>query len=154
MSTGFPLRKEPMPPPRNRERLVMTALAAIALLGLAYFAWSAIGWFGVGMLGLLALFIALRVELEGDRPVGTQTTPELYASHFRTEREQYPAERAARRAEVAAFVSSARMFAMAGAVLAALGFGQVFFGPERSDPPALLYLFGSLIWDSFQKGKP
>jgi hypothetical protein len=143
-----------MPPPRNHERLVMTALAAIALVALAYFAWSAIGWFGVGLLGLLVLFVALRVELEGDRPVGTQTTPELYASHFRAEREQNSAERAGRRAEVAAFVASARMFAIAGALLAVLGFGLMFFGPGRSDPPALFYLLGSLVWDTFRKGKP
>ena len=143
-----------MPPPPNHERMVMSVLAAIALIGLASFAWSAIGWFGVGLLGLLVLFVALRVELEGDRPVGTQTTPELYAQHFRAEREQNPAERAGRRAEVAAFVASARLFAVAGALLAIIGFGLLFFGPAQSDPPALLSLFGGLVWDSFRRGKP
>lgn len=75
-----------MPPPRNRERMIMIVLAAIALIGLADFAWSAIGWFGVGVLGLLVLFLALSVEFEGDRPVGTQTTPELDARHSHAER--------------------------------------------------------------------
>lgn len=70
-----------MPPPRNRERMIM-----ITLIGLADFAWSAIGWFGVGMLGLLVLFLALRVEFEGDRPLGTQTKPELDARHSHAER--------------------------------------------------------------------
>lgn len=143
-----------MPPPRNNERMVMIALAAVGLVGLAYLAWSAIGWLGVGLLGLLVLFVALRVELEGDRPVGTQTTPELYANHFHAERAQNPAERAGRRAEVAAFTASARLFAIAGALLAIIGFGLLFLGPERSNPPALLYLFGGLIWDTFQQGKP
>lgn len=143
-----------MPPPRNRERMVMIVLAAIGLVGIAYFAWSAIGWLGVGLLGLLVLFVAVRVELEGDRPVGPQTTPELYARHFHAEREQNPAERAGRRAEVAGFTATARLFAIAGALLAVIGFALLFFGPGRSDPPALFYLFGGLIWDSFQKGKP
>lgn len=143
-----------MPPPRNRERMVMIALVAISLLGLAYLAWDAIGWFGVGMLGLLVLFVALRVELEGDRPVGTQTTPTLYANHFHAERAQNPAERAGRRAEVASFTASARLFSYAGALLAVIGFGLLFFGPVRSDPPVLLNLLGSLIWDTFRKGKP
>lgn len=132
----------------------MIALATLGLVGLAYFAWSAVGWLGVGLLGLLVLFVALRIELEGDRPVGPQTTPELYARHFHAERGQNPAERVGRRAEVAAFTASARLFALAGALLAITGFGLLFFGPGRSDPPALLYLFGGLIWDSFQKGKP
>lgn len=143
-----------MPPPRNNERMVMIALAAIALVGLAYCALSAIGWLGVGILGLLVLFVALRVELEGDQPVGTQTTPGLYASHIHAERAQNPAERAGRRAEVASFTASARLFAIAGALLAILGFGLLFFGPAHSDPPALLYLFGGLIWDTFRQGKP
>jgi hypothetical protein len=140
-----------MPPPRNRERGVMIALATIGLVGLAYLAWRAIGWFGVG---LLVLFVALRVELEGDRPVGTQTTPELYARHFHAELAQNPAERAGRRAEVAAFTASPRLFVLAGALLATIGFGLFFLGPGRSDPPAFLYLFGGLLWDTFQKGKP
>ena len=98
-----------MPPPRSRERMVMIVLAAIGLMGCAYFAWSAVGWLGIGLLGLLVLFIAIRVELEGDRPVGTQTTPELYANHFHAERAQNPAERPGRRAEVAAFTATARL---------------------------------------------
>ncbi|WP_173046683.1 hypothetical protein [Bosea sp. ANAM02] len=132
----------------------MIALAAIGLTGLAYLAWSAIGWFGVGMLGLLVLFVALRVELEGDRPVGTQTTPTLYADQFHAERAQNRAERAGRRAEVASFTASTGLFAYAGALLAISSFGLVFLGWGHSDPPALLYLFGSLIWDTFQKGRP
>lgn len=143
-----------MPPPRNRERMVMIALVAIGLLGLAYLAWGMIGWFGVGMLGLLVLFVALRVELEGDRPVGTQTTPTLYANHFHAERAQNPAERAGRRAEVASFTASARLFAYAGGLLAIIGFGLVFLGWGRSGLPELFYLFGGALWHSFRTGRP
>ncbi|WP_454656848.1 hypothetical protein [Bosea beijingensis] len=132
----------------------MIALIAIGLLGLAYLARSAIGWFGVGMLGLLVLFIALRVELEGDRPVGTQTTPTLYADHFHAERAQNPAERAGRRVEIAAFTSSARLFAYAGALLAVIGFGLVFLGWGRSGFSELFDLFGGTLWNSVQRGRP
>ena len=132
----------------------MIALAAVGLAGFAYLAWSAIGWFGVGMLGLLVLFIALRVELEGDRPVGTQTTPELYANHFHAERAQNPAERTGRRAQVATFTASASLFTYAGALLAVIGFGLVYLGWGRSGLPELFYLFGGTLWNSFQRGRP
>ncbi len=115
-----------MPPPRNRERMVMIMLAAIGLMGCAYLAWSAIGWFGVGILGLLVLFIAIRVELEDNRPVGHQMTPGLYAGQFHTESGQGHAERAGRSLERLALTSSARLAGLFGAVLAVTGFGLFF----------------------------
>ncbi|WP_336813470.1 hypothetical protein [Bosea sp. MMO-172] len=112
-----------MPPPRNRERMVMIALAGTGLTGLAYLAWSAIGWFGVGLLGLLVLFIAIRVELEDNRPVGHQMTPGLYAGQYHNEAGQGHAERAGRSSERLALTSSARLASLFGAVLTAAGFG-------------------------------
>jgi hypothetical protein len=117
-----------MPPPSNRERQVLIAVGAAGLLSLAWFSWQALGGIGVTLLGLLVLFVAVRVELEADRPVGTHSTPEAYASHFRTEADHQPAERASRRAEVATVVSTARMFVIAGALLTATGFALVYFG--------------------------
>lgn len=142
-----------MQAPPNRERQVWTAVCAVLLVGLAVLAWKALAGLGVGLLGLLVLFVAIRVELEGDRPIGTQLTPEFYACHFRAEREQHHAERAGRRAATAAFLSSARMFVLAGALLAIVGFGLIFLG-ERREPPELFRLLGGALWDSFQRGKP
>ncbi|MBN9452627.1 MAG: hypothetical protein J0I42_11825 [Bosea sp.] len=115
-----------MPPPRNRERMVMIVLAAIAVAGLAYLAWSAIGWFGVGLLGLLVLFLAVRVELEDNRPVGHQMTPGLYAGQYHSETGQGHAERAGRSSERLAVTSSARFAGLFGAALTVVGFGLFF----------------------------
>ncbi len=65
-----------MPPPRNRERQILIALAATGLIGLAWLGWQALGGLGVALLGLLVLFVALRVELQCDSPVSTQSRPE------------------------------------------------------------------------------
>lgn len=115
-----------MPPPRNREHDVLLAVSAACLLGLAWLAWSAIGWFGVGLLGLLMLFIAVRIEMEGNRPIGPQMTPDLYAGQYRSEAQHSRAERAARLSELGTVTSAARLAAIFGAALAVAGFG-VFF---------------------------
>ena len=115
-----------MPPPRNRERMVMIALAATALTGLAYLAWSAIDWFGVGLLGLLVLFLAVRVELEDNRPVGHQMTPGLYAGQYHSESGQGHAERAGRSSERRVLASSARLASLFGGLLTIAGFGLFF----------------------------
>ncbi len=115
-----------MPPPRNRERMAMIALAAIGLTGLAYLAWSAIGWFGVGMLGLLVLFLAVRVELEGNRPVGPQMTPDLYAGQYRSESGHGRAEQAGRAFERLTMANSARLASLFGGALTIAGFGLFF----------------------------
>jgi len=115
-----------MPPPRNREREVLLALGIVGLLGLAYLAWSAVGWFGVGLLGLLVLFIAVRFELEGNRPIGPQMTPDLHASQYRSEGHQNRAERAGRMSELGTLVNAARLASMLGGMLAIAGFGLFF----------------------------
>jgi len=115
-----------MPPPRNREHDVLLAVSAACLLGLAWLAWSAIGWFGVGLLGLLMLFIAIRIEMEGNRPIGPQMTPDLYAGQYRSEAKHGRAERAARLSELGTVTSAARLAAIFGAALTVTGFGLFF----------------------------
>jgi len=143
-----------MPPPRNREKQVLIALCAAALLGLSALGWHLLAGLGVALLGLLVLFVAVRVELEGDRPVGTQSTPEAYARHFRTEAEQPHADRASRRAEVASFVSTTRLFAIAGAVLTTTGFALLFSGVGQRNFPDLFWVLADASINLFQKGKP
>lgn len=110
-------------PPRNHERSILTALAGAVLLGLAVLAWRAVGWLGVGVLGLLVLFIAVRLELEGDRAVGPQMTPDLYAVQYRSETSADGSARAGRRAERLAVIGAARSAMLFGAVLTIAGFG-------------------------------
>lgn len=115
-----------MQPPRNRERDILLALGAIGLLGLAYLAWSAVGWFGVGLLGLLVLFLAVRFELEGNRPIGPQMTPDLHASQYRSEDGQSRAERAGRLSDLGTVVNAARLACIFGGTLTIAGFGLFF----------------------------
>lgn len=143
-----------MPPPPDRERLVLIVAGAAALIGLAWLGWQLLGGLGVALLGLLVLFVAVRVELEGDRPVGTQSTPEAYARHFRTEAGQPQADRASRRAEITAFVSTARLFAIAGAVLTISGSALLFSGFGRRNLPDLFWVLADISVTLFQKGKP
>lgn len=112
-----------MSPPRSRERLVLIGLSAVALLMLALLAWRVIGWLGVGILGLFVLFIAVRVELEGDRPIGPQMTPGLYAEQYRSEMSADGSARTSRRADRLSVATAARYGRLFGAALAIAGFG-------------------------------
>lgn len=115
-----------MRPPRSRERLFVRAIACAGLIGLAWLAQQAIGWLGVGLLGLFTLFVAVRYELEGNLPVGPQMTPDLYASQFGKQGPEHAAERAERRHEWAGQLSAARLAAGLGILLALVGFGFFF----------------------------
>jgi len=112
-----------MPPPRNTERLVLTAISASGLIALACLAWRILGGLGVGLLGLLVAFLAIRIELEGDRPIGPQMTPGLHAEQHRQEANAHHAEQAHRATERHALRSGARLAAMLGGFLAICGFG-------------------------------
>lgn len=111
-----------MPPPRSLERPVWSAVCIAVLLGLAWLALAGLGWFGVGLLGLFVAFVAVRFELEGNRPVGSQTTPDLYASQFA----ERPAETPGRLFELMGQVSAARLAFGLGLLLTVVGFGFFF----------------------------
>lgn len=115
-----------MPPPRNRERDVLLLLCAVGLIGLAYLAWRAVGWFGVGLVGLFVAFLAVRIELEGNRPIGPQMTPDLHAEQYRSEAGLHHAERAHRSAERGALAHAARLASLFGGGLTVIGFGLFF----------------------------
>jgi len=118
--------KTPMQPPQNRERDVLLVLCAVGLLGLAYLAWRAVGWFGVGLLGLLVVFLAVRIELEGNRPIGPEMTADLHAGQYRAEAGFDQAEHANRRAERGGVTSAARLASLFGGGLTVVGFGLFF----------------------------
>lgn len=143
-----------MPPPRNRERQVLIALAVAGLLGLAWLGWLALGGLGVALLGLSVLFVALRVELQRDSPVSTQSRPESYANHFRSEAEQPQADRADRRAKIASVASTARLFVIAGALLTTAGFALLFSGVAQQRFPTVFWALSDASINLFQKGKP
>lgn len=115
-----------MPPPRTPEGTILTGVCLIALAGLAWLAFGIVGWLGVGTLGLFVLFVAIRIDLERDRPVGPQMTPDLHASQYRAEALANERDRASRRFDVAALMSATRLAMLAGAALIAAGFGMLF----------------------------
>lgn len=115
-----------MPPPSRTGEAVLAAICSLVLIGFAFLAWRAAGWIGVGVLGLLTVFIAVRFDLEGDRPIGPQMTPGLYASQFRDERAGH-AETASRRSALARMMGPVRLAMLLGVLLVVVGFGALFF---------------------------
>lgn len=99
------------------------AFVGMATLMAGYFVHDALGWIGVGLLGLLMLFVAIRVELERAGPVGSAQTTGLFASTFAAREQMSRAEREAERIEVSATLWSTRFAKLIGAALAVLGLG-------------------------------
>lgn len=117
---------EPQPPPRRREGPILAGICGAVLLGFAYLAWQAAGGLGVGVLGLLTLFIAVRFELEGNRPIGPDMTPGLHASQFLAEARAGHAQKAAGRSALAALAGPTRLAMLLGGLLVVVGFGALF----------------------------
>lgn len=117
---------DPRPPPRRPEGPLLAAACGAALIVLAYLAWQAAGGLGVGVLGLFTLFVAVRFDLEGNRPIGPQMTPDLYASQFRGEAQAGRADRAASRSALAVLAGPTRLAMLLGAALVVFGFGSLF----------------------------
>jgi hypothetical protein len=103
-------------------------------LGVAVAGWSAavvlamtlvalLGFFGVGLIGVLVWFICVRVDLEREGAVGSPFSTGLYARQIQAGGSLPPAERVGQRREQGALVQSMRFFRMLGMGLTAIGFG-------------------------------
>lgn len=112
---------EPEPPPRTREGPALAAICGLALFGGAYLAWQAAGGLGVIVLGLFTLFVAIRFDLEGNRPIGPEMTPGLHASQFHDEAYADHAGKAANRTALAALTGPTRLAMLLGAALVIVG---------------------------------
>lgn len=117
-----------MPPPRTLEAPILSLTCIVLALGLAWLAYGWVGGLGVLILGVLVVFIAIRVDLERDRPVGHQMTPDLYASQYGAEAREHASERASRLSRVGALVSATRVAMAMGLLLVATGFGLMMWG--------------------------
>jgi hypothetical protein len=117
---------DPQPPPRRREGPILAAICGLMLLGFAAMAWQAAGGIGVGVLGLLVLFVAIRFDLEGNRPIGPQMTPGLYASQFHGEAHADHAEKALALSTLKALAGPTRLAMLLGTLLIVIGFGALF----------------------------
>lgn len=105
--------------------MVLKLAAGAALAGLAALAWRAAGGLGVGLLGLFVLFVAVRMDLEGNRPIGPQMTPGLHASQFADESGRSRADRAAERSAWAGYATPLRLAMVLGGLLVVIGFGNL-----------------------------
>lgn len=117
-----------MPPPRTLDAPILGLICIALALGLAWLAYGWVGGLGVATLGVLVLFIAIRVDLERNRPVGHQMTPDLYASQHRAESQEHASERAGRLIRVRALVSATRVAIAMGLLLVAAGSGLMMWG--------------------------
>ncbi|RDJ21332.1 hypothetical protein DWF00_13535 [Bosea caraganae] len=117
---------DPQPPPSRPEGPILAAICGGVLFGFAALAWQAAGGIGVGILGLLVLFIAVRFDLEGNRPIGPEMTPGLYASQFRGDARADHAEKAASRSILKARAGPTQLAMLLGVLLIVIGFGALF----------------------------
>jgi hypothetical protein len=105
----------------SRTDIVYDAIAAIVVAGLIYLAASVAGFLGVGVLGLLMMFIAFQVDL------GKAETSSGFAMRPQRERTDH-AERAAQRHDIEQLQWPILMGKLLGFTLALIGFGELFFG--------------------------
>jgi hypothetical protein len=89
-------------------------------------AYLAVGWIGVGIVGLLIASIAVRLEVEQEGPVGGELDTTLYATILRQVDHMDRAERSARLAAVAARVRAGNVAKAIGAALTIIGLAGFF----------------------------
>src|SRR5262249_49138441 len=95
--------------------------------GLAFFAFKTIGFLGIGLLGVLMGFIAVRVDLEKEGAVGSEWAASLHAQQVMARHNASPSERAADRAEIQTLARPLLIAKIISAALILLGFGGFFY---------------------------
>jgi hypothetical protein len=102
--------------------IAFPVLAAI-LLGVGYGALRLVGFFGLGILGLIIAFIATRIDLESN---GASTDPEILAEQFKYRDRMSRAEKAGLHAEQSARLKPLFVAQVTAAGFIILGFGFHF----------------------------
>jgi hypothetical protein len=111
----------------SRTEIYVLPLVLLGVGALAYFAYRIVGFLGIGLLGVLVGFIAVRVDLEKEGAVGSGWAAGLHAQQVSSRRTAPPAERAAHRAEMQALRRPLLIAKIISAVLVAIGFGGFFY---------------------------
>ncbi len=105
-------------------KFVALAVASVGWLLaslLAFAIVTLVGFFGIGLIGLLFWFICTRIELQSDGDVS------LFAVETKARQDMSRAERASRRHERSLAVQSARFFRNVGIGLTLIGFGGFLY---------------------------
>ena len=106
-----------------------TAFVSVGVLAasvLAYGAYAVVGWLGVGAVGLLIAFVAFQAEMDGDGPIGSQQSADLFAASQAARDRMTRSERAAERAEKTSSLQAITVAKAIGIVLALAGLAGFF----------------------------
>jgi hypothetical protein len=96
----------------------------LAVAALAFFAFQIVGWLGIGLLGVLIGFIAVRVDLEREGMIGPGV---VHAQQMMARQHASASERAAHRSEMQSLARPLLIAKIISAVLVVLGFGGFFY---------------------------
>jgi hypothetical protein len=102
--------------------LLLPFLVAI-LAGIVLGAFLLVGFFGLGVIGLIVGVMAQRIELEKDGAVSNPMTTSLYAQQFMARQSMSRAERAEHRDETDMLLKALFVAKVVSAGLVILGFG-------------------------------
>jgi hypothetical protein len=111
---------------RAKSVLILCVCLTVAVVS-GLWAYHLMGWLGVGLLGVVITFCAVRVELEQDGPVVGVQYSDLYANNFRRRDQMSRAEKAALRAETRSTLQIARLVKFIGLALLVAGACGFFF---------------------------
>ena len=110
---------------RTETYVLPLVLAATVILALAIY--RLVGFLGVGVLGLLIAFIAVRMDLEKDGAIGSAFSSHLYAQQMTAHQGMSRSERAAHHAERGSLVRALTFAKIIGAILITVGFGGAYY---------------------------
>ena len=105
----------------SRTEIYMLPLVLVGVGALAYLAYRVVGFLGIGILGVLIGFIAVRVDLEKEGAVGSEWAGGLQGQQVGSRHNAPHAERAAHKAEMQALRRPLLIAKIIGAVLVAIG---------------------------------
>ncbi|MDO8878450.1 MAG: hypothetical protein Q8M24_04160 [Pseudolabrys sp.] len=103
----------------TKTELRYEAIAAAAMAVLIFFAYKIVGFLGIGILGMVTMFVAFQANLS------KSNTSATYGILARPPHIMDHAERAARRAEAESLSHPILMGILLGACLAVIGFGAM-----------------------------
>ncbi|MGO4573486.1 hypothetical protein [Microvirga sp. 2TAF3] len=107
----------------TRTDWVLLPLLVAVLAAFAYGLYALVGFFGMGLLGLIIGVMAQRIELEKDGAVSNFMTTSLYAEQFKARQAMTRAERAEHHHETRMMMKALFVAKVVSAGLVILGFG-------------------------------
>lgn len=105
----------------TKTELRYEAIAAVTMAVLIFFAYRIVGFLGVGIFGLVTMFVAFQADLS------KSNTSATYGILARSPHRMDHAEKTSRRAEAELLSHPILMGKLLGLCLAVIGFGALFF---------------------------